>query len=108
MQTQPDEEFQFITAYQDYLTKFIVLKPLKTKTAEKVAYQVADIFTLLGVHNVLKSDNRKEFANQVVVSSLKKIWFSSIAKLDIRSQGNIEQVNDDIENMLSPCMQDAR
>lgn len=31
----------------NHLTKFVVLKALKTKTAEEVPYQVANLFTLL-------------------------------------------------------------
>lgn len=37
LQTQPDNEFKFILNYQDHLTKFVVLRPLKTKTASEVA-----------------------------------------------------------------------
>lgn len=33
MQTCKDGEFKFILNYQDHLTKFIQLRPLKTKTA---------------------------------------------------------------------------
>lgn len=38
MQSELDEDFRFILNYQDHLTKFNVLRALKTKTAE-------DIFT---------------------------------------------------------------
>jgi len=59
--------------YQDHLTKFVVIKPLKTKTAEEVAYNLIDIFTLLGAPSILQSDNGREFSNQIV-SNLKNYW----------------------------------
>lgn len=44
MQSQPDGDYKFILNYQDHLTKFVVLRPLKTKTAEEVADILLDIF----------------------------------------------------------------
>ena len=43
-QACPDGEFKWIMHYQDHLTKFIILRPLKPKRAAEVAYQLNDIF----------------------------------------------------------------
>ncbi|KHJ40261.1 hypothetical protein D918_09704 [Trichuris suis] len=43
-QSHPDGEYKFLMAYQDHLTKFVVLKALKSKTAEEVAHNLVDIF----------------------------------------------------------------
>ncbi|KHJ40577.1 hypothetical protein D918_09352 [Trichuris suis] len=67
-QSHPDGEYKFIMAYQDHLTKFVVLKALKSKTAEEVAHNLVDIFTLLGAPSILQSDNGREFAIKVVTS----------------------------------------
>lgn len=67
-QSQPDREYKFIMVYQDHLTKFVVLRPLKSKTAEEVAYHLLDIFTMFGAPSILQSDNGREFANKVVSS----------------------------------------
>ena len=48
MQSEPDGYYRFIMNYQDRLTKFTILRPLKSKTAEKVAYQLMDIFCMFG------------------------------------------------------------
>ena len=37
MKPQPYEEYRFIMMYQDCLTEFLLLKPLKTNTMEEVA-----------------------------------------------------------------------
>lgn len=65
MQSNPDGEFKFILNYQDHLTKFILLRALKSKRAEDVAYQLLCVFTTIGAPSVLQSDNGREFANQV-------------------------------------------
>ena len=38
MQSEPDRYYRFIMNYQDHLTKFTILRPLKSKSAKKVAY----------------------------------------------------------------------
>ena len=45
--------------YQDHLTKYCVLKALKTKTAVEVAENLVDIFTYMGAPLILHSDNGK-------------------------------------------------
>lgn len=108
-QSHPDREYKFIMVYQDHLTKFVILRALKTKRAEEVAYILLDIFTLIGAPAILQSDNGREFSNQVV-SNLKIYW----PTLKIvhgkprhsQSQGSVERANQDIENMLTTWMQD--
>lgn len=60
---------------QNYLTKFMVLIIIKIKTAEKVAYQVADIFISFGASSVLQSNNGREFFI-CIVNCQKEMWFS--------------------------------
>ncbi|KAL4152711.1 hypothetical protein QTP88_000544 [Uroleucon formosanum] len=101
-QSHPDGKFKFIMVYQDHLTKFVVLKPLKFKRAEEVAYNIIDTFTLLGAPTILQSDNGREFSNQIV-SNLRNMW----PELKIvhgkprhsQSQGSVERANQDIENI---------
>lgn len=57
MQTNPDGDMKFILLYHDHLTKFLLLKPLHSKTADEVAYHMLDIFSTFGVPNILHSDN---------------------------------------------------
>ena len=72
-QSQPDEDFKFIMVYQDHLTKFVVLRPLKSKTADEVCDNIIDIFTLLGAPCILQSDNGREFVNKII-DSLVNTW----------------------------------
>jgi hypothetical protein len=43
MQSEPDGGYRFIMNNQGHLTKFTILRPLKSRTAEEVAYQLVDI-----------------------------------------------------------------
>jgi hypothetical protein len=52
---------RWVMHYQDHLTKFSILRPLKSKRAAEVAYQLTDIFLLLGAPHILQSDNGREF-----------------------------------------------
>ena len=56
-----NEPYNFLLVYQDHLTKFIVLWPLKRKTAAEVTSILLDIFCLIGPPHILQSDNGKEF-----------------------------------------------
>ena len=73
MQSSPDGEFKFILNYQDHFTKFCVLRPLKSKTATEVAYNLLDIFTTFGAPAILQSDNGREFTAKVI-KELSLIW----------------------------------
>lgn len=53
--------------YQDHLTKFVILRPLKTKRAEEIAFSLMDIFTIFGIPTVLHFDNGREFVNQIII-----------------------------------------
>lgn len=63
MQSMPKGDHKWIMVYQDHLTKFCVLRPLSSKRANEVAYQLMDIFLLFGAPQILQSDNGSEFCN---------------------------------------------
>ena len=49
MQTTSDANrpYNFLLVYQDHMTKFVVLRPIKRKTAKEVVNQLFDIFVFL-------------------------------------------------------------
>ena len=102
-QSMGDGQYKWITVYQDHLTKFVVLRPLTSKRASEVAFQLMDIFTLLGAPVFLQSDNGSEFT-AFVIRELKKLW----PELRLvhgkprhpQSQGSVERANSDIKDML--------
>lgn len=103
MESQPDRDYVNIMNYQDHFTKFNFLRPLKSRTAAEVAYNLIDIFTLIGAPCILQSDNGREFAAKVVYE-LKELWPSLMIvhgrPRHPQSQGSVERSNHDIKQML--------
>lgn len=102
-QSCPDEEFKWVMHYQDHFTKFSVLRPLKSKRAEEVAYQLIDIFLLIRAPHILQSDNWREF-NANVITELKLLW-PELKLVHGRprhpaSQGSVDGANADIKSMI--------
>ncbi|XP_068242335.1 KRAB-A domain-containing protein 2-like [Palaemon carinicauda] len=73
MQSMSCKTFKWIMVYQDHLTKFCVLRPLTSKRAAEVAFQLADIFLILGAPVILQSDNASEFTAQII-TELRSLW----------------------------------
>lgn len=108
MQTEPDGPFKFIMNYQDHLTKFVFLRALKTKRADEVAYNLMDIFCIVGAPCLIHSDNGREFVNQVI-NSLADMFQAKIIHGKPRhsqSQGSIERANQDVRDILITWMQE--
>lgn len=109
MQSCKDREFKFIMNYQDHLSKFLMLRPLKTKSAAEVSYHLIDIFCIFGAPSILQSDNGREFVNSVI-EELTIMW----PQLKIvhrkprhsQSQGSVERANRDVEEMIRAWMID--
>ncbi|XP_043471751.1 KRAB-A domain-containing protein 2-like [Leptopilina heterotoma] len=109
MQSQEHNGFRFIMVYQDHLTKFVNLRPLKSKRAEEISLNLMKIYTLFGAPAILHSDNGREFVNSVI-TELHKMW--SEVKIvhgkprHSQSQGSVERANRDIEEILSAWMEE--
>ena len=93
--------------YQDHLTKFTILRPLKSKTAEEVAYQLMDIFCMFGAPFILQSDSGLEFANKTI-QNLADMWpgmkFVHGKPRHSQSQGSVKRSNQDIRDILVAWM----
>lgn len=65
-QSLPDGNFKFVLHYQDFLTKYHLLRPMPCKTALNVAKHVLQIFVDFGAPAILQSDNGREFTASVI------------------------------------------
>lgn len=103
MQSMRDGDFKFILHYQDHLTKFAVLRPLTSKLAAEVGFQLLDIFLLFGAPHILQSDNGREFTANII-KELKDMWPDCTLvhgkPRHPQSQGSVERGNADIKDML--------
>ena len=73
MQSQPDGDLKWVLVYQDHLTKFVQLRPVTSKRAPEIAYQLPDIFSIFGAPSILQIDNGREFVNSVI-TELSAMW----------------------------------
>ena len=109
MQSSPQGQFKWIMVYQCHLTKFVILRPLSSKRAVEVAFQLLDIFLLFGAPAILQSDNGSEFTAQVI-TELKELWPQLIMvhgkPRHPQSQGSVERANSDIKDILVAWMSD--
>lgn len=111
MQANNDRQYKFIMNYQDHLTKFLILRPLKTKTAAEVAYNLTDIFCTFGAPATLQADNGREFVNQIL-DEIANLWHGLTVlhgkPRHSQSQGSVERANQDVEKMIYAWMEDNR
>ena len=103
MQSSPQGYFKWIMVYQCHLTKFVILRPLSSKRAAEIAFQLLDIFPIFGAPAILQSDNGSEFTAQVI-TELKELWPQLIMvhgkPRHPQSQGSVKGANSYIKNIL--------
>ena len=109
MQSSPQGQFKWIMVYQCHLTKFVILRPLSSKRAAEVAFQLLYIFLIFGAPAILQSDNGSEFTAQVI-TELKELWPQLIMvhgkSRHPQSQDSVEGANSDIKDILVAWMSD--
>ena len=77
LQLSPDDGYKFILNYQDCFSKFVVLIPLRSKTADEVAQCLVHIFCQHGPPLILHTNNDTEFSNKTLIAILHRLWSST-------------------------------
>ena len=108
-QTCPDGSFQYVLHYVECLTKYHILRPLKSKCAKEVANELLKIFLDFGAPVVLQSDNGREFTAQII-RELTDLW-PALKLVNGRprhpqSQGCVERANADMKSKLAIWMKE--
>ena len=109
MQSMCYNGYRWIMVYQDHLTKFCVLRAVKSKRSVEIGSQLLDIFLLFGAPAILQSNNETEFTANVICE-LKEFW-PAIRMVHGKprypqSQGSVERANGDIMDMLVAWLTD--
>ena len=104
LQLSPDAGYKFILNYQDCFSKFVVLRPLRSKTADEVAQCLVHIFCEHGPPHILHTDNGAEFSNKTLLAILHRLWSSTRIvhgrPRHPEDQGSVERANADFKNLL--------
>ena len=94
--------YQHILMYMCLATRFIWIKPLKTKTMEEVMGELLRIHRYFGKPLTINSDNGKEFVNKLQERLVEQdeIEWRTISSYNSRGQGSMERQNRDAEVIL--------
>lgn len=90
------------------MTKLTILKALTKKGMEPVSQALCEIFRLVGVHEVVGSDNGTEFVNQPVgeLVNLSRTSYRTISAYNTRSKGAMERTKrtNELKPMKEHCI----
>jgi hypothetical protein len=93
------------------LTSFTIHRPLKTKTAEDVAYQLMDILCIFSATFILQSDNSRESVNKIR-QNVADMWpgMKLVHGKPRHSQnrGSAERPDQDVRDMLVAWTSDKK
>ena len=62
---ESEEGYKHILVTVCYLSKYVVTRPLKSKTSEEVVNNLKDIYLDVGLPNIIQHDQGKEFTSSV-------------------------------------------
>ncbi len=91
-----------ILVITDYFTRFVLLRPLRTKTMESIAATLWSHFCDFGVPKIIQSDNGTEFVNRCIkaMTSTFSIDHRCVAAYDPKANGMAERSNRTILSAL--------
>ena len=110
-QTSSDGSYQYLLHYVECLTKYHIVRPLKSKRAKDVADELLNIFLDFGAPVILQSDNGREFTAEII-RSLSDLW-PSLKLVNGRprhpqTQGVVERANADLKKKLQVWMKENK
>lgn len=108
-QSIPDGKFKWILIYQDCCTKFLSLRPLKSKESSEVATILLSIFLTFGAPKIVQSDNGREFLDSII-TELNQLWPDCVLvhEQSRHPHCSIENINENIEDLLRAWMVDNK
>ena len=99
--------YNFLLVYQDHLTKFVILCPIKNKTAVEVSSTLLDIFCLIGSPHILEVI-MAEFKNANLAVMIRELWpgctIVNGRPRHPQSHGSVERANKEIKKVLGALM----
>jgi hypothetical protein len=106
LQNAHDGDHGFVLVYQDYLTKFTQLRPLKSKSPIELGTTLMDIFCIFGPPLVLQSSADLHIENSSIQQTLEAVWPGIRLYQDDSSQWRetAKQRNEQIRSMIAAWM----
>jgi len=99
----------FVLVLVDVFTGFVLLRPLKVKTAQETATALWDIFATIGIPKILQSDNGREFDNEVLSALCRLVGIPHrfISAYNPRSDGKVERTVKTVKSTIVKLLHGA-
>ena len=107
-----DQGFSFVLVMLDIFSDYVILRPLKDKSAQTVAITLASIFSTFGFPQAISGDQGLEFTNNIITElcSYLNIIFHFSTPYSPTSKGRIERKNSTfnlvLRKMIRNCQKD--
>ena len=96
--------YKYILAMRDHFSRFIILRPLQSKSAKLIARELASMFSIIGFPLLLQTDNGSEFIAEEVIQELNMITpYAHTVRGRVRTprdQGSVERGNRMIKELI--------
>ena len=98
--------YNFVLIIIDVLTRFVVLKPLRTKSAWEIANRLVEVFANFGVPKILQCDNDTALGNETLeeVRSIAGFQFRKILAYYPRQNGPVERFVGETKQLLKKVL----
>jgi len=103
------EGFKYVLVIRDNFSRYIVLKPVKDKTAESICYRLVEFIGEFGLPYRFLTDQGREFVNKSnkLLCQVFGIQRSYTSAYHPQSNGTAERANSVIHNILSIYLKDV-
>ena len=62
---ESEDGYKYVLVIVSYLSKYVVVRPLKTKSSEEVIQNLKDVYLDMGLPDIIQHDQGKEFTSNV-------------------------------------------
>ena len=96
------EGYNFVLIIVDVLIRFVVLKPLRTKSASEIANRLVETFANFGVLKILQTDNDRALVNETMeqIRGMAGFQFRKIMAYFPRQNGPVERFVGEMKALL--------
>ena len=63
--SESEDGYKHVLVIVCYLSKYVVVRPLKTKTSEEAIQNLKDVYLDMGLPDIIQHDQGKEFTSNV-------------------------------------------
>lgn len=95
-----------LLAIIDVYTSFLLLRPIKTTSADCVAAELWSVFCIMGLPRIVQSDNGVEFVNDIIRAMVKLVGIEHrlISPYNPRADGKVERAIGSVMSIIKKML----